>query len=86
MKVKVQKDGRITLPKRLREEAYICEGQWLRIRLEDGTVLLHPLETPELGLGLVLHEDHPIWELVGRWAGGRVASGHPGSGRARHLR
>jgi len=68
MKVKVQKDGRITLPKRLREQAYIHEGQWLQIELQGEAVLLQPVELAPPGL--LLSEDHPIWGLVGLFSGG----------------
>ncbi|MCI2430385.1 AbrB/MazE/SpoVT family DNA-binding domain-containing protein [Candidatus Acetothermia bacterium] len=70
MKVKVQKDGRITLPKKLREEAHIRQGQWLEIVLENGQVLLQPTSVRKSYLRL--SEDHPIWKLVGQWASGQA--------------
>lgn len=74
MKVKVQQDGRITLSKKLRQQAHIREGQWLQITLQDGQVLLHSEETAERGLRLT--ETHPIWQLVGKWASGRSDVSH----------
>lgn len=47
MKVKVQMDGRITLPKQLREQVRIYRGQWLEIALQDGQLLLRSTESFE---------------------------------------
>lgn len=70
MKIRVQKDGRITLPKKLRTEAHIREGQWLQIDLQDGQVLLQPEDGAQGGLRL--GEAHPIWKLVGKWRSGQA--------------
>ncbi|GEM_PF-3136187 len=68
MRVKVQKKGRITLPKKLREQAHIREGQWLQIDLQGETLLLRPEKGKSVGLQL--REDHPIWDLVGKFSSG----------------
>ncbi len=69
MKIRVQKDGRITLPKKLRTDANIREGQWLQIDFQGGHILLRPEDDAQRGLRL--SETHPIWELVGKWRSGR---------------
>lgn len=69
MKVKVQKDGRIKLPKELRSKAHIRTGQWLDVSLQDTQVVL---QASNDGTGLILSEDHLIWALVGQWGSGQT--------------
>ena len=69
MKIKVQKDGRIRLPKELRGRARIRPGQWLDVSLQDTQVIL---QASNGEAGLVLSEDHPIWKLVGQWSSGQT--------------
>ena len=69
MKIKVQKRGRITLPKELRNQARIRTGQWLDVSLQDTQVIL---QASNGETGMTLNEDHPIWELVGQWGSGQT--------------
>jgi len=68
MKIKVRKAGQITLPKPIRQALQIREGQALFVEIEDGALILRP-ETRQEEAGF-LTEEHPIWQLVGRWASG----------------
>lgn len=42
--VKVDKKGRIVIPKRLREKAEVKEGSYVRIRADEKCIIIEPLE------------------------------------------
>lgn len=80
MKVKVQKDGQIRLPSEILQALKIENGEWLTLKIEDGHILLQPIGATEKTLTLTA--DHPIWELVGKWASGER---NVSSDKYRHL-